>query len=104
MRLIQANTSSWSWLTNPCRCSSDGNPTKLITEIHARLPADGVSSTAGSAGSPAPPSSGSLTIAARRVSARSAAILVAVLSWLTPSGSSASTSTNPDRLRASVRA
>ena len=67
---------------------------KLMTEIRARLPGGAVSSTPGSTGVPAPPNSGSFTIAAVSVWDRSRASRPAELSALTPSGRSARKSTN----------
>jgi hypothetical protein len=95
LRLIQANSAICNWLTKLCRCSSEDSPIMLITDTRARRPDDGVSSTPGSSAVPAPPNILSLTIAARRFSAKLAAILRAPARSLASSGRSLSMSTNP---------
>ena len=46
-RLTHENSAIWSWLTKPCHCSRLAMPTMLITQIRARLPGGGVSSSPG---------------------------------------------------------
>jgi hypothetical protein len=93
--LIQANSAIWSWLTKLWRTSSDGSPTKLMTETRARLPARGVRNSPGSMGVPSPPKSGSFTVAAVSAWEMPTAILSAPSSAMTPSGRSANRSMSP---------